>query len=64
MALYNSEMSLQAIGEELGLNPIKVRKLLITAGVYESEVAEKVKNTFEEYREIAVSNYSFRFYEV
>ena len=51
VVLYNSEMSLQAIGEELGLNPIKVRKLLITAGVYESEVAEKVKNTFEEYRE-------------
>lgn len=25
-----------------GLNPIKVRKLLITAGVYESEVAEQV----------------------
>lgn len=51
VALYNSEMSLQAIGEKLGLNPIKVRKLLITADVYESEVAEKVKNTFEEYRE-------------
>ena len=51
VALYDSEMSLQAIGEELGLNPIKIRKLLITAGVYESEVAEKVKNTFEEYRE-------------
>ena len=51
VALYNSEVSLQAIGEELGLNPIKVRKLLITAGVYESEVAEKVINTFEEYRE-------------
>ena len=51
VALYNSEMSLQAIGEELGLNPIKVRKLLITAGVYESEVAEKVRDTFEEYRE-------------
>ena len=49
--LYNSEMSLQAIGDALALNPIKVRKLLITAGVYESEVAEKVKNTFEEYRE-------------
>ena len=30
VALYDSEMSLQAIGEELGLNPIKVRKLLIT----------------------------------
>lgn len=49
VALYNSEVSLQAIGEELGLNPIKVRKLLITAGVYESEVAEKVQDTFEEY---------------
>ena len=49
--LYNSEMSLQAIGDELGLNPIKVRKLLITAGVYESEVAEKVQDIFEEYKE-------------
>ena len=51
VALYDSEMSLQAIGDELGLNPIKVRKLLITAGVYESEVAEKVQATFQEYRE-------------
>ena len=51
VALYDSEMSLQAIGEELGLNPIKIRKLLITAGVYESDVAEKVQDTFEEYRE-------------
>ena len=51
VALYDSQMSLQAIGEELGLNPIKVRKLLITAGVYESEVAEKVQATFQEYRE-------------
>ena len=50
VALYNSGMSLQAIGDELELNPIKVRKLLITAGVYESEVAEKVQDTFEEYR--------------
>ncbi len=51
VALYDSEMCLQAIGDELGLNPIKVRKLLITAGVYESEVAEKVQATFQEYRE-------------
>ena len=50
VALYDSEMSLQSIADALALNPIKVRKLLITAGVYESEVAEKVKNTFEEYR--------------
>ena len=29
----------------------KGRKLLVTAGVYESEVAEKVQDTFERYRE-------------
>ena len=49
--LYNSEMSLRSIADALNLNPIKVRKLLITAGVYESEVAGKVQDTFEEYRE-------------
>ena len=51
VVLYDAGMSLQAIADELGLNPIKVRKLLITAGVYESEMAEKVQDTFEEYRE-------------
>ena len=48
VVLYDAGMSLQAIADELGLNPIKVRKLLITAGVYESEVAEKVQATFQE----------------
>ena len=52
VALYNSEMSLQAVGDALNLNTIKVRKLLITADAYESEVAEKVQDTFEEYREV------------
>ena len=51
VALYGEECSLQSIADALNLNPIKVRKLLITAGVYESEVAEKVQATFEEYRE-------------
>ena len=51
VVLYDCEMSLQAIADELGLNPIKVRKLLITAGVYESDVAEKVQCAFEKYRE-------------
>ena len=51
VALYGENCSLQSIGYALALNPIKVRKLLITAGVYKSDVAEKVKNTFEEYRE-------------
>ena len=48
--LYEEECSLRSIADALMLNPIKVRKLLITAGVYESEVAEKVQDTFEEYR--------------
>ena len=51
VALYKEDCSLQSIAEVLNLNPIKVRKLLITAGVYESNTAKKVKNTFEEYRE-------------
>ena len=51
VALYGEECSLQSIADALNLNPIKVRKLLITADVYESEVAEKVQATFEEYRE-------------
>ena len=48
--LYDAGQSLQAIADELGLNPIKVRKLLITAEVYESEIAEEVRATFEAYR--------------
>ena len=51
VVLYEEDCSLQSIGDALNLNPIKVRKILITAGVYESDVAEKVQDTFEEYRE-------------
>lgn len=51
VALYEEDCSLRSIADALTLNPIKVRKLLITAGVYESEVAEKVQATFQEYRE-------------
>ena len=52
VTLYEEDCSLRAIADVLTLNPIKVRKLLITAGVYQSETAEKVQDTFEEYREI------------
>ena len=51
VALYEEDCSLRSIADALTLNPIKVRKLLITAGVYESDVSEKVQYTFEEYRE-------------
>ena len=50
VALYNPDQSLQTIANELDLNPIKVRKLLITAGVYESEVADQVNTVFDSHR--------------
>ena len=49
--LYTKKMSLQAIADALSLNPIKVRKLLITAGVYESDTAKLVRQTFDTFRE-------------
>ena len=50
-ALYKENQSLQSIADALNLNPIKVRKLLITAGNYESDVARMVQRTFNNYRE-------------
>lgn len=49
--LYTDKMPLQAIADALSLNPIKVRKLLITAGVYESDTAKLVQQTFNTFRE-------------
>lgn len=52
VALYSAKMgldntndhpSLQTIADNLSLNPIKVCKLLITAGVYKSDTANRVK---------------------
>ncbi len=40
--------SLQAIGDQLGLNPLQVRKLLITAGVYHTARAERVLSLYRE----------------
>ena len=42
--------SLQTIANELDLNPIKVRKLLITAGVYQSDAADQVQSVFNKHR--------------
>ena len=49
--LYADKMTLQAIADTLSLNPIKVRKLLITAGVYELDTAKLVQQTFNTFRE-------------
>ena len=52
VALYSTadHPSLQTIANELDLNPIKVRKLLITAGVYKSDVADQVNRVFNKHR--------------
>ena len=62
--LYESadHPSLQTIAYQMNtamngvsINPIKVRKLLITAGVYESEMADRVSNTFHSFRNSGLS---------
>ena len=58
VALYSTadHPSLQTIADELDLNPIKVRKLLITAGVYKSEVADQVNRVFNKHRASGLSH--------
>lgn len=46
-----SHPSLQKIADDLALNPIKVRKLLIAAGVYRSEIATRVNERFSAYQQ-------------
>lgn len=48
MVLYEEDNSLQTIVDTLSINPIKVRKLLKTAGVYGLEIADAVNLAFEE----------------
>ena len=58
VVLYDKEEhpSLQTIANELDLNPIKVRKLLITAGVYKSEVADQVNRVLTKHRASGLSH--------
>ena len=58
VVLYDKEErpSLQTIANELDLNPIKVRKLLITAGVYKSDVADQVNRVFNKHRASGLSH--------
>ena len=41
--------TLSASSDSISINPIKVHKLLITAGMYESSIAEKVQEIFKSY---------------
>ena len=57
VALYSTDdhPSLQTIADHLSLNPIKVRKLLITAGVYNSDTADQVQRVFNVHRDAGQS---------
>lgn len=48
--------SLQVIADGLDINPIKVRKLLITAGVYKSDAANQVQRVFNKHRDSGLSH--------
>ena len=61
--LYTDKMSLQAIADALALNPIKVRKLLITAGVYESDTAKLVRQTFNMVSALVASHADWHVYQ-
>lgn len=58
VALYSAvdHPSLQAIANELDLNPIKVRKLLIAAGVYKSEITDQVNRVLTKHRASGLSH--------
>ena len=58
VALYGTadHPSLRAIADELDLNPIKVRKLLITVGVYKSEIADHLQREFNKHRDSGLSH--------
>ena len=56
---YKDGMTLQSIADALSLNPIKVRKLLITAGIYESDIVKMVQRTFNNYSETQSTRMQF-----
>lgn len=49
---YSETKSLQKTADELDLNPIKIRKLLITANSYQSEIADDVQRLLEEEKSV------------
>ncbi|MDO4942011.1 MAG: hypothetical protein Q4E73_04110 [Lachnospiraceae bacterium] len=58
VSLYgaNAHSSLQMIADQLSLNPIKVRKLLLTAGVYQSTTADRVQRVFNAHKNSGLSH--------
>ena len=46
--IFEETGELKQTAEEIGMSPLKVRKILVTAGVYENELAEEVNRLFAE----------------
>lgn len=51
--IYKTTESLKITASELNMSPLKVRKLLITAGVYTSDIASAVLETYNSTHSIA-----------
>lgn len=45
---YNETGELKLAADELSMSPLKIRKLLITAGVYHNEISDEVNRLFSE----------------
>lgn len=46
--IYAEKGELQATAEEIGLSALKVRKILVTAGVFENEIADEVNRLYRD----------------
>lgn len=45
---YNRSENVRAVAKTIGISPMKVRKLLITAGAYKTELSEEIASLYAE----------------
>ena len=49
----DGHMFLNLLADEFGMTPIKIRKILVTAGVYETPISRQVNELYEEGKSVA-----------
>lgn len=47
ISIYNSTGSMKAVHKETGLSETKIRKILITEGLYSSELGDEIQRLYE-----------------
>ena len=52
-------MQLKQLAEEFSMTPLKVRKLLITTGTYQTAISKAVNALFEEGKSVRTERYNF-----